>query len=134
MEFRPLKWQGRWHGLELMILHCGLMVASKVLFEATYANQSWSIIPQKMFPLEDINQIEREMLAYLGLNVSIQCDDLVEFEAPIRQQYDSEGADAPRHPAKRLRMRQGIHSYPTTTRGNAAAWDSKLARETRWTS
>jgi hypothetical protein len=75
------------------------MVASKVLFEATYHNQSWSIVAQKMFPLKEINQMEREMLAYLGRNVSIQCEDMVEFEARIRQQYGF-GADAASSPCE----------------------------------
>lgn len=66
------------------------MLASKVLFEATYSNLSWTIVAQKMFSLEKIKKMEREILAYLGWNVSIQCDELVEFEVRVCQQYGSE--------------------------------------------
>lgn len=82
------------------------MLASKVLFEATFSNRSWSIVAQKMFSLDEINQMEREMLAYLGWNVSIHCDELVEFEARIRQQYGSEVADRALSPSETPLVRQ----------------------------
>jgi hypothetical protein len=41
------------------------MIASKVVCDDTYSNQSWCIVGQKMFALKEMNQMEREMCGYL---------------------------------------------------------------------
>jgi hypothetical protein len=59
------------------------MIASKVIYDETYSNYSWSIVAQKMFGLQEINQMEREMCAYLQWNLNIQGDELFDFAAHI---------------------------------------------------
>jgi hypothetical protein len=41
------------------------MIASKVLCDDTFSNQSWCLVGQKMFSLGGMNQMEREMCEYL---------------------------------------------------------------------
>jgi hypothetical protein len=41
------------------------MIASKMVCDDTYSNQSWCIVGQKMFALKEMNQMEREMCSYL---------------------------------------------------------------------
>jgi hypothetical protein len=45
------------------------MIASKVVCDDTYSNQSWAIVAQKMFSLKEVNQMEREMCGYLEWNL-----------------------------------------------------------------
>lgn len=44
---------------------------SKVIYNNTYSNTSWSIVGQCMFQLREISQMEHEMCQYLdwGLNI-----------------------------------------------------------------
>ncbi|GFZ43055.1 hypothetical protein JCM24511_00773 [Saitozyma sp. JCM 24511] len=66
-----------------------LMIASKVTCDDTYSNQSWCIVSQNIFTLSEINQMEREMCAYLEWNLNVQGDEVVEFEACIRAEHGS---------------------------------------------
>lgn len=63
------------------------MIASKVICDDTYSNQSWSIVAQKMFALKEINQMEREMCSYLEWNLNVMGDEVVDFEARIRAEH-----------------------------------------------
>jgi hypothetical protein len=45
------------------------MIASKIVCDDTYSNQSWCIVAQKMFELKEMNQMEREMCGYLEWNL-----------------------------------------------------------------
>ncbi|WWC61878.1 uncharacterized protein I303_104463 [Kwoniella dejecticola CBS 10117] len=63
------------------------MIASKVICDDTYSNQSWSIVAQKMFALKEINQMEREMCGYLEWNLNVAGDEIVNFEAKIRSEH-----------------------------------------------
>jgi hypothetical protein len=63
------------------------MIASKVICDDTYSNQSWSIVAQKMFALKEINQMEREMCGYLEWNLNVQGEEVVNFEAKIRAEH-----------------------------------------------
>ncbi len=45
------------------------MIASKVVCDDTYSNQSWCVVGQKMFNLKEVNQMEREMCGYLEWNL-----------------------------------------------------------------
>lgn len=63
------------------------MIASKVICDDTYSNQSWSIVAQKMFALKEINQMEREMCGYLEWNLNVQGEEIAEFEARVRADH-----------------------------------------------
>ncbi|ORX36622.1 cyclin-like protein, partial [Kockovaella imperatae] len=54
------------------------MIASKVICDDTYSNQSWGIVAQKMFALKEINQMEREMCGYLDWNLNISGPEAIE--------------------------------------------------------
>jgi hypothetical protein len=47
------------------------MLASKVIYDDTYSNKSWSIVGQGMFALREINQMEREMCSYLEWQLKV---------------------------------------------------------------
>lgn len=55
------------------------MIASKVVCDDTYSNQSWCTVGQKMFSLKEMNQMEREMCGYLEWNL-VSVDE----SAPLR--------------------------------------------------
>lgn len=63
------------------------MIASKVICDDTYSNQSWCIVGQKMFQLKEINQMEREMCGYLEWNLNVAGDEVAEFEARVRAEH-----------------------------------------------
>ncbi|OWZ62514.1 hypothetical protein AYX14_05372 [Cryptococcus neoformans] len=60
------------------------MIASKVICDDTYSNQSWGIVAQKMFALKEINQMEREMCGYLEWNLNFGEREMLEFEMDLR--------------------------------------------------
>lgn len=60
------------------------MIASKVVCDDTYSNQSWGIVAQKMFALKEINQMEREMCGYLEWNLNFGEREMLEFEMDLR--------------------------------------------------
>jgi hypothetical protein len=63
------------------------MIASKVFYDETYSNHSWEIVAQRMFGLQEINQMEREICVHLQWNVNIQGDELSDFSAHIRFEH-----------------------------------------------
>lgn len=63
------------------------MIASKVICDDTYSNQSWCIVGQKMFQLKEINQMEREMCGYLEWNLNVSGEEVAEFETLVRAEH-----------------------------------------------
>ena len=63
------------------------MIASKVVCDDTYSNKSWAVVGQGMFALREINQMEREMCAYLEWHLNIPEQDLSTFEREVRKVY-----------------------------------------------
>jgi hypothetical protein len=73
------------------------MIASKVLCDETYSNESWGIVAQEMFVLKELNQMEREMCGYLEWNLNVLSEEVIEFEASLRAEYSTEApVEAPR--------------------------------------
>ncbi|GMK54373.1 hypothetical protein CspeluHIS016_0109590 [Cutaneotrichosporon spelunceum] len=68
------------------------MIASKVICDDTYSNQSWCIVGQKMFQLKEINQMEREMCGYLEWNLNVSGDEVAEFEFMVRAEHGARPA------------------------------------------
>ena len=56
----------------LRLFISALMIASKVICDDTYSNNSWGIVGQGMFQLQEANQMEREMCQYLDWRLSTQ--------------------------------------------------------------
>lgn len=53
-----------------------LMLSSKISMDDTYSNKSWQIVGQGLFELREVNQMERELFAFLGYvldEVSFRC-------------------------------------------------------------
>ena len=63
------------------------MIASKIICDDTYSNQSWGIVAQKMFALKEINQMEREMCGYLEWNLNVSGSELESFERKVRAEH-----------------------------------------------
>ncbi|WVQ72590.1 hypothetical protein IAR50_002148 [Cryptococcus sp. DSM 104548] len=66
------------------------MIASKIICDDTYSNQSWGIVAQKMFALKEINQMEREMCGYLEWNLNFGEREMADFEAATRIEHGPE--------------------------------------------
>jgi len=49
----------------------------------TYSNKSWAIVAQNMFPLAEINQMEREMLGYLEWHVDVGLEQMEELQRTL---------------------------------------------------
>jgi hypothetical protein len=88
------------------------MIASKVICDDTYSNQSWVIVAQKLFALQEINQMEREMCVYLEWNLNVQGDEIVDFEALIRSEHGSK-AIAASSPSPGPTSVLPVNAYPT---------------------
>ncbi|KDQ08138.1 hypothetical protein BOTBODRAFT_89649, partial [Botryobasidium botryosum FD-172 SS1] len=63
------------------------MIASKIIRDNTYSNKSWCVVGQGMFSLREINQIEREMCAYLEWVLTVPKEELEVFEAEPKKEY-----------------------------------------------
>lgn len=47
------------------------MLSSKISMDDTYSNKSWQIVGQGLFELKEVNQMERELFAFLGYVTSL---------------------------------------------------------------
>ncbi|KAH8114199.1 hypothetical protein DFH11DRAFT_1704425, partial [Phellopilus nigrolimitatus] len=65
----------------------GFMIASKVVYDDIYSNKSWAVVRQGLFALREINQMEREMCAYIEWQLNIPGENLRAFEAEVPHIY-----------------------------------------------
>ncbi|GAA93519.1 uncharacterized protein L969DRAFT_51627 [Mixia osmundae IAM 14324] len=56
-----------------------LMLSSKITMDDTYSNKSWAIVGGDFFALREVNQMERELFAFLGWNVVVTREELEAF-------------------------------------------------------
>ena len=56
-----------------------LMLSAKISMDDTYSNKSWAIVGSDYFALKEVNQMERELFAFLGWNVVVSKDELGSF-------------------------------------------------------
>ncbi|KAK7016539.1 hypothetical protein R3P38DRAFT_3567021 [Favolaschia claudopus] len=66
-----------------------LMIASKMVCDATFSNLSWSIAAQNIFPLREINAMERHMCNLLDWELHVDSRILRNFQAMVRQDFSS---------------------------------------------
>lgn len=55
------------------------MLASKMVCDDSYNNKSWTIVCQGLLSLREVNQMERELLGYLALNINATAEQLTDF-------------------------------------------------------
>jgi len=90
------------------------MIASKVICDDTYSNQSWGIVAQKMFALKEINQMEREMCGYLEWNLNVGGDEVTAFEARVRSEHGPKAVARASTPSIEVPIvYPTVHPYPT---------------------
>lgn len=58
-----------------------LMLSAKISMDDTYSNKSWAIVGSNYFALKEVNQMERELFAFLGWNVVATKEELDTFIA-----------------------------------------------------
>jgi hypothetical protein len=63
------------------------MLSSKINMDDTYSNRSWTIVGGNFFALKEVNQMERELFAFLGWNVVVKRDDLLAFSKRIEADH-----------------------------------------------
>lgn len=61
------------------------MVTSTVICDDTYSNKSWCIVGQGMSSLREINQMEREMCAYLEWVLTVPKEELEVFQVGLKE-------------------------------------------------
>nr|ODN88353.1 alternative cyclin Pcl12 [Cryptococcus depauperatus CBS 7841] len=92
------------------------MIASKVICDDTYSNQSWGIVAQKMFALKEVNQMEREMCGYLEWNLNFTEREMLAFEAALRAEHGPRAvARASSGSSGRSEAAGGLYPTPETT-------------------
>lgn len=75
------------------------MIASKMVCDDTYSNQSWCIVGQKMFALKEMNQMEREMCGYLDWQLNASAEEVEDFEGKISKDHSNTAVFARRQAA-----------------------------------
>ncbi|GAA6058562.1 hypothetical protein JCM10212_007001 [Sporobolomyces blumeae] len=67
-----------------------LMLSSKISMDDTYSNKSWQIVGQGLFELKEVNQMERELFAFLGWNVVVRDEELAAWVEDVVAPYEAE--------------------------------------------
>ncbi|BGP28515.1 hypothetical protein JCM10296v2_000250 [Rhodotorula toruloides] len=67
-----------------------LMLSSKISMDDTYSNKSWQIVGQGLFELREVNQMERELFAFLGWNVVVRSEELDAWVQEVVAPYEAE--------------------------------------------
>lgn len=55
------------------------MLASKMICDDSYNNKSWTIVCQGLLSLREVNQMERELIGYLALDINATGEELTAF-------------------------------------------------------
>ncbi|KAI0807002.1 hypothetical protein C8Q74DRAFT_1225376 [Fomes fomentarius] len=64
------------------------IIASKVYSDDAYSNKLWSHLTHPLFPLREINQMERDLCARLQWQLLIDPYALQQFERQVRRDFD----------------------------------------------
>ncbi|KIK02616.1 hypothetical protein K443DRAFT_677462 [Laccaria amethystina LaAM-08-1] len=92
-----------------------MMIAAKVLNDATFANRAWVTIAQNQFSHRLINQMEREMCRYMDYKLTIFGEVLREFEEAVKRNFSED--------------RESYSSYSPemfSTRKTSQAWSAPV--------
>ncbi|KAJ3519983.1 hypothetical protein NMY22_g12950 [Coprinellus aureogranulatus] len=74
------------------------MLASKFMSDDSYSNKSWCMVAQSMFPLREINKMEREMCKYLDWELAIDDAMLASFENQVVKDFSQDRSSYPNYP------------------------------------
>ena len=85
-------------GHRLFISAC--IIASKVICDDTYLNNSWTIIAQGLFTLREINQMEREMCSYLDWELNVDGNTMTSFIHAVKKDFSQERESYPTYPVE----------------------------------
>ncbi|KAJ9090653.1 hypothetical protein QFC19_009510 [Naganishia cerealis] len=88
------------------------MIASKMVCDDTYSNQSWCIVGQKMFALKEMNQMEREMCGYLDWQLNATAEEVEDFESRISAEYSNAAVFARRQAALLASQKPTVSASP----------------------
>ncbi|CEQ38718.1 SPOSA6832_00185 [Sporobolomyces salmonicolor] len=69
-----------------------LMLSSKISMDDTYSNKSWQVVGQGLFELKEVNQMERELFAFLGWNVVVRDEELAAWVEEVVVPYEAQRA------------------------------------------
>ncbi|KAK4055193.1 hypothetical protein OIV83_000473 [Microbotryomycetes sp. JL201] len=93
-----------------------LMLSSKISMDDTYSNQSWTLVGQNLFTLKEVNQMERELFAFLGWNVVVRDEELSAWVADNVIPFEARRAlqmQAPRKSMEDRKRRRDSAHLPT---------------------
>lgn len=77
------------------------MISCKVLCDINYKNEDWPVIAKKLFSLQEINQMEREMCCHLDWQLHFDQHAHATFRRLVLKDFSSDTADR-------------LQRYPTT--------------------
>lgn len=89
------------------------MLSSKISMDDTYSNKSWQVVGQGLFELREVNQMERELFAFLGWNVVVRDEELAAWVEDVVGDYLTLAQGAGRSTEDRKRRRETTNSHPT---------------------
>ena len=84
------------------------MISSKVMRDDTYSNKSWSVVAQKMFNLQEINQMEKEMCNYLEWELTAANPMLSSFETAVKRDFRKQKPTYPAYPTVLCQVDQDL--------------------------
>jgi Cyclin, N-terminal domain len=61
------------------------MIASKVVCDRTYSNQSWTIVAQGLYTLMEIHRMERQMCSCLDWELNVDGKTTTSFESVVKK-------------------------------------------------
>lgn len=65
-----------------------LMLSSKIQMDDTYSNRSWAIVGGNFFALREVNQMERELFAFLDWNAQVSKAELDAYSEMIEADWE----------------------------------------------
>ncbi|KAJ3537576.1 hypothetical protein NMY22_g5535 [Coprinellus aureogranulatus] len=88
------------------------MVASKSMCDEVYSNNSWGIVAQRLFPLEEINRMEREMCDCLDWDVTINGALLKVFREQVSEDFSNDKESYPNYALAFVSRRTCLRDKP----------------------
>ncbi|KJA15731.1 hypothetical protein HYPSUDRAFT_112001, partial [Hypholoma sublateritium FD-334 SS-4] len=74
------------------------MISSKVMYDNTYSRESWSIVAQGLFTLQQLSQMECEMCNYLDWELTVNDPILSNFEHVVKEDFGETRSTYPNYP------------------------------------
>ena len=110
------------------------MLSSKISMDDTYSNKSWQVVGQGLFELREVNQMERELFAFLGWNVVVRDEELAAWVEEVVGEYNTlqeavpAPVVAPRSNEERKRRRNNSTASPSSLASPSSSSSSSSLR------